>query len=155
MKYLKRFSFTIILFIFLIASFQFQACKHDPVGVDKLDSVCFETQVLPIFVGSCGLSGCHSAADHKAEFDATSYASIYKNISPGKPGSSNLYSVVSEPNNPNFMPPSGHSALTIQQLTFLEVWILQGAKETQCATVQQPSSPLNAASLQTYKNLNN
>lgn len=119
--------------IVIVISFQFHSCVHEPIGLANLDTVCFETQVLPIFTSSCALSGCHDATTKRARFDATSYASIIKFVTPGNAGNSNIYSVISSANSSDMMPPSGHNPLTEQERTYIEVWIDQGAKDTQCS----------------------
>jgi hypothetical protein len=55
-------------------------------------------------------------------------------VTAGDPWTSKAYTIISEPNNPNMMPPSGHQAISLQQRTIVEVWILQGAKDTKCDT---------------------
>ena len=122
-----------LVFIFLI-TLHFESCKNDPVGLENLDTVCFNNQVLPVFTSSCALSGCHDTASRKGRFTATSYSSIMKYVSPGNAWKSKIYTIVSSPDNPDLMPPKPHTPLTLQQRTFIEVWIEQGAKDTQCSS---------------------
>lgn len=109
-----------------------QSCKHEPVSISNLPTVCYDNQILPIFA-AC--SQCHSGADGQKGFDPTSYNSVMKSVKPGNPWGSKLYTIVSSPNNPNMMPPKGHEPLSEVQRTTIEVWILQGAKEIKCDTV--------------------
>lgn len=129
MRLVKRGAFIIVFIVLFIMSFQFQACKNDPIGIEKLDTIYFDSNIASIFSGGCNLQGCHSAESRKAGLDVTSYASVMKNVAKGNAWKSKIYNVVSEPNNPNFMPPSGHQALEINEITKIEVWIQQGAKE--------------------------
>ncbi len=127
---------------------QLQSCKHDPQGLDQLDIVCYNTQVAPILVAQC--SSCHG--DGGQAKGGYVIDSVYNNalnlVNPGKPWASKLYSIVSSPNNPNMMPPN--KALSKEQLTIIEVWIAQGAKNTQCSSVNahiQPSTSTDGAVL--------
>lgn len=129
----------IISGVFII--FNFQSCRHEPYGVSSLDTVCFETQILPILSSSCALSKCHDAGTHHSGFDATTYANILKLVTPGNPGASKLYDIVTSVNNPNFMPPLGHPPLNETQRTLLEVWIAQGALDTKCSSTT-PVTPV-------------
>ena len=119
------------LFIIL----QFQSCKHEPFGIASLDTVCFDTQIFPMISSSCALSNCHDAGSHHGEFQATSYTNILKLVTPGNPGASTLYNIVTSTNLPNYMPPYGHPPLNVTQRTLLEVWIAQGALDTKCSSV--------------------
>jgi len=125
---------SIVLVVFIS---QLQSCKHDPANISNLPTVCFDTQIQTIFSSSCAMSGCHSGGSGSRDaggFNASSYASIMKSVKPGNPWGSKVYTIVSSPNNPNMMPPKGHQPLTLEQRTLIEVWILQGAKETKCNT---------------------
>ena len=137
MKSLKILSFSALLTIIFVFAFQFQSCKHEPVGLDKLDTVCFQRDIKSIFIANCFMSGCHSVESHKSELDS-SYASIRRKVTPGNPWTSSFYTVVSNPNNPNFMPPSGHDALSKADRTLIEVWIEQGAQDTHCSSTTTP-----------------
>lgn len=123
---------SLICFSLLIV--QFQSCKHDPIGIESLDTVCFESQILPLFSSHCGMTGCHEAGSRKGSFQATSYANIVKLVTPGNPWTSKLYTVISDPNNFNFMPPTGHTPIDQSGRTLVEVWIEQGAKDTKCTS---------------------
>lgn len=121
---------TLFLFIGLLGS-----CKHEPDNIKNLPVVCFDTQIQPIFSGSCAMTGCHSGGSRERGFDPSNYSSILRSVKPGDPWGSKIYTIVSDPNNPNMMPPKGHNPLTLEQRTLIEVWILQGAKDTKCDTV--------------------
>ncbi len=51
-------------FILCLTSLMVPSCTHDPVGVELLDTVCFDTQVMPILQNSCGSNGlkCHDGS---------------------------------------------------------------------------------------------
>jgi uncharacterized membrane protein len=124
-------SLSYIVLILVIS--QLQSCKHDPATLNNLPIVCFDTQVQPI-LGTC--VQCHSGSSKGGGggFNPSSYTTIMKSVKPGDPWGSKLYTIVSDPNNPNMMPPKGHQPLSQEQRTLIEVWILQGAKDTKCNT---------------------
>jgi len=111
---------------------QLESCKHEPFNLNNLPTICFEADVQPIYSTSCAMSGCHSGNSKLGDFDPANYSTLMQSVKPGDPWGSKAYTIVSSPNNPNMMPPKGHKALSPQQLTTIEVWILQGAKETKC-----------------------
>src|SRR5512139_1438895 len=81
----------------------FQACTHEPSGIDELDPVCYDTQVQPVLQASCGMMGCH---DGTAEgFDARSYQAVLQSVVPGDPRGSALYNAITDINGENMMPP--------------------------------------------------
>ena len=116
---------------------ELQSCKHEPIGIEKLDTVCFQSQVLPIFTSSCAISGCHDNTSHKAGIVTNSYTDIIKHITPGNPSNSKLYSALTGAYNFNLMPPN-HPLLESQR-TIIAVWIRQGAQNIQCAEQQLPT----------------
>jgi hypothetical protein len=134
LKKLVSSAFTRIVILFSIAG-MLSSCKHEPNNLANLPIVCFDTQVQPIFSGSCAMAGCHSGGGReRGGFDPSSYSSLMNSVKAGDPWGSTAYTIVSSPNNPNMMPPQGHKPLTLEQRTLIEVWILQGAKDTRCDT---------------------
>ena len=136
MKHLKVLLviFSSIVIILLVS--QLQSCKHVPANIDNLPIVCFDTQIQTIYSASCAMPGCHSGSsgEGKEGFNPSNYNSIMKSVKPGDPWGSKAYTIVSSPNNPNMMPPKGHTPLSKEQRTVIEVWILQGAKDIKCDT---------------------
>lgn len=106
-----------------------------PAGVDTLNpgEICFEREVLPIFLSNCALSGCHDAISAQAGNVFTSYAGILREVRAGRPQNSPLYLVLVE-NDPNYrMPPPPYDQLPAQQIETIRTWIEQGAKDTRCS----------------------
>jgi hypothetical protein len=110
------------------------SCEHDPelppneiLGADS--AVCFETQVLNIIKDNCARSGCHNGTGE--QFPLETYGEISGQVNAGDPNGSELYKAI----NPNkftnkvFMPPSSYTPLNNEQITVIELWILQGAKK--------------------------
>lgn len=98
----------------------------------KAPTVCFESDVLPIFQTNCAKSGCHDASTHKEGYVLDNYKHITsKGIVPGNPQESELYQVIAE----GEMPPKGNPKLTTAQVTLIRRWIRQGAQNTRnCST---------------------
>lgn len=132
---IKRIVLPTLLVVVLLPFLFNNACKHDPVGIDQLDTVCFETQVFPIIQTSCGIAHCHGSGSEAAGFSASSYQSIMRIVNPGNAGASKLYKVITEVNGENMMPPN--RPLSKEQRTTIMVWIEQGANYTTCS----PNAP--------------
>lgn len=98
------------------------------MGIDKMDTVCFEGKIKPIIQTSCGISGCHSGGGEGMSL--TNYSEIMSIVNPGNAAKSQLYKVITEVNGGNMMPPN--RPLTKEQRTLILVWIEQGANETTC-----------------------
>jgi len=118
------------------------ACIHDPFIIDPALSggepvvpgcvsdgdVCFESSVLPIFVSSCAISGCHDAETQEEELILDSYRNIVrKGIVPGNARESKLYKVLFQTGE-DLMPPG--APLSQAQKDSIAAWINQGAKNT-------------------------
>lgn len=98
----------------------------------KYQGVCFESNILPIFISSCAKSGCHDANSHN-DYNLSTYATITRRgIVPGNAGSSKLYRVT-RASGEDLMPPPPNAALTTAQRDSIAKWINEGAKNTvQC-----------------------
>ena len=66
-------------------------CASDVYNPD----VCFQENVLPIFVSNCAMSGCHNSIDKAEEYDLTSYEGIMKGVVANHPSRSEVYKVIS------------------------------------------------------------
>lgn len=136
------FTISIIVLIALIG------CKHDlqmsvaelnggsdttiinpPPPVDTL--ICFESQILPLFVSSCAKSGCHDAITAEKDYILTSYQSIMEEIVPFNPNDSKFLEVMLLPASENdAMPPLPSARMTAEQIALITQWINQGAQNT-------------------------
>lgn len=112
------------------------SCTHEPAGIEDLDPVCFDTQILPILQTSCGISGCHDGSGE--EIRISDYNSVMEIVTPGDPHGSKLYRVITSINGENLMPPK--NPLTREQRTLIQLWIAQGAKNTTCGSGDGSSS---------------
>ncbi|MCF8256030.1 MAG: hypothetical protein K9J06_00635 [Flavobacteriales bacterium] len=123
-------------------------CKHEPLtpfidgpNPDTTDgcdpsTVYFQNEVMPIFASSCAVPGCHDAATAEKDVVLDSYLNIVNtgDVSPGNPGNSDVYEMITE-NDPNDrMPPqSSGITLTPDQINTIYEWIGQGAENNFCA----------------------
>jgi len=126
------------------------ACTHEPVllaeeekpvvpGCTTNGEVCFESNVLPIFIASCARSGCHDATTREEDLVLDTYTHIVREgIVPGDAEESKLYKVLFETGEDQ-MPPD--APLTQAQKDSIRLWINQGAKNTvDCACACNTSS---------------
>ncbi len=122
-----------VIFLVLVV----HACKHD-LPLVGMDTVCFDSQVLPIFTSNCAKSGCHSSGGGE-RLQLTDYDLLRKEVTPFHSSQSRLYQAITAIwGNP--MPPD--HALSEEQRTIIRVWIDQGALHTTCpgGTVIVPPS---------------
>jgi hypothetical protein len=149
----------------LISLIVVAGCVHDPFinpddpafqpidGCTTDGTVCFESNVLPIFVSMCGKAGCHDAQSHKEGYILTTYANIVsKGVKPGNANESEIYKVLFK-DGEDKMPPD--ATMTQAQKDSIKVWINQGAKNTtDCNCYCDPSQFTFAAIIQPLINRN-
>ena len=145
----------------------FVACKHDiindpnapktdttiivtpPVsggGTSPLasDTVCFNTEVLPLYSSYCGSSGCHDITSHKEGVILTDYSRIMLGIRAKQPNNSNYYTIIG-----HGMPPRNSPQMTTANIETIKKWIEQGALNTQCTNVCDTTVFTYAGAVQT------
>ena len=115
----KIISITILIIIASLTT-----CTYD---VD-VPTICFQEDVLPIFISNCTMSGCHNAKQHEAGYDLSNYEGIMKGVHAKHPLSSEIYDVI-KGNNPS-MPQNPYPKLTRLQVNTIRRWIQQGAQNT-------------------------
>jgi hypothetical protein len=116
----------LILFISIFS--WVSSCTHEP-DLSNIPEVCFEKDVLPIFLNSCAISGCHDGTG-ESDLRLTSYVPISHGVEPGKPNSSKIYKAITSTFGENRMPPD--RPLSIENRTLIRLWIEQGAGLTTC-----------------------
>ncbi len=122
--------------VFLATIIAISSCTNESQGLEGLDPVCFESQILPLIQSSCAVSGCHDAGTSEDGYNFTSYNNIIKVVNPGDARGSKLYTVLSEPYGA-MMPP--HQPLSMDNRNLIKIWIEQGAKNTSCTnTAENP-----------------
>ena len=128
MKFRKSLPAIYAGFVLCLVTLLLPSCTNDPSGIDALDPVCFDTQVMPILVSSC--QKCHDGSTEG--FTMGSHADIMNYVTAGNPRKSKLYQVITNINGANMMPPD--HALSQANRTIIEVWIAQGATELKFKT---------------------
>lgn len=129
------------------------ACKHDvlnnngvistdttvivapPIGggtstTTTSDTVCFNTDILPLYVSYCGSAGCHDANSQREGVILTDYAHIKLGIRAKQSSSSRYYTIIG-----GSMPPKSSPQMTATNIATIKKWIDQGALNTQCTNV--------------------
>lgn len=97
--------------------------------LENVNSVCFESEVLPIFQSNCTQSGCHNAIDREDGYDLTNYAGIVKKgIKAGDFSNSKMYQVLVR--SVEVMPAKPFNRLSDAQIETIALWIQQGAENT-------------------------
>ena len=91
------------------------------------DTVCFNSEVLPLYINYCGSAGCHNVTSHREGVITTNYGYIMNGIRAKNPGSSKYYTIIG-----NGMPPRSSPQMTAANLATILKWINQGALNTAC-----------------------
>lgn len=133
---MKKISYLFIMLLSIIS------CKHEPEQKTETngtttpvvinDTVCFNTQILPLISGTCAQAGCHdnnSAADNVRLFN---YTNIVKEVKAFNPNGSKLYEVITTNDPKDRMPPAGNGSLDNNAIALIKKWIEQGALNTIC-----------------------
>jgi hypothetical protein len=121
--------------LFIIITFAlFYSCSHE-ADLSGFPEICFEGEVLPIFLNSCATTECH---DGQGESDLilSSYQDIMNGIVPGDPGASDIYQAITSSSGFDLMPPD--QPLTQDNRTLIRLWIEQGARNTVCPEIIGP-----------------
>jgi len=171
-KFLMR-KINFILEFYFLVSMSVIACRHDNITIDAgismdtvlvikppvgtptptpaagnsatvSDTVCFNTDILPLYVSYCGSSGCHDANTHKSGVITTDYGHIMNGIRAKNSNNSNYYTIIN-----NGMPPKGSAQMTTTQIALIKKWIDQGALNTLCTNVCDTTNYTYAGAIQT------
>ncbi len=126
------FSFLIIAGFFVIIN----SCTHAPYVLPQNmrtgdPSICFERDVLPIFISNCAKSNCHDAASGKGGYRLDSYKEIMKKgIVPGNTAASVIWeSIAIKTFNVQAMPIET-PPIRPADLDLIRRWIATGATDS-------------------------
>lgn len=119
----------LVAVVTVVAVFAPTACKHEPpLRLTAEDSaLCFERDILPIFISNCAKSGCHDPATAEEEVVLNTWAGIMDaGVKPGKPEDSDVYKELST----GKMSRPQYGNLNQSQKDLIKKWIILGAKNT-------------------------
>lgn len=135
-----KFSYLLIASLLVVA---FATCKHEPTYIingnsttdttkynppppPTNDSVCFNTQILPLIKASCAQVGCHDAITKEEGLVLDSYSGIMKM------GTSDLMKYINLTSGKKMMPPLPQPRMDTASKALLNKWIKEGAKNRIC-----------------------
>ncbi len=129
------------LFFATIATLLMSSCAHDyALPDDPIDNglpcdssiVYFPLDVLPILEANCAFGGCHDAGTKAEGVQLDTYVNTITTgeVKPGNPNKSELLEVIKD----NSMPPAPYAQMNAEQVSIIEKWILQGAKNLTCTS---------------------
>ena len=123
--------------IFMLSVF---SCKHNPQEDIKPDlnqnytndSVSFQTEILPLLVGNCAMTGCHDAISAAKGVVLNNYNNVINTarVIAFNPNNSELYEVLLETDANKRMPRPPAPPLNQEQIALIAKWINQGARNT-------------------------
>lgn len=104
---------------------------------------CFQRDILPSLVSGCATTGCHDAATHEEGYTFVSYSTTMHAVTPGNPGESKLYKVITQPDNEDDrMPPPPLPRLPAAVIDSIAAWIGYGAPDEFCGEVCDTINPV-------------
>ncbi|TAL81791.1 MAG: hypothetical protein EPN88_00280 [Bacteroidetes bacterium] len=119
---------SLLLLSILTTVLWISSCTHNAKIAD-IPEVCFQRDVLPIFINNCAMTGCHDGGGESG-MALNNYIDISNSVVPGNPNSSQLYQTIIDVWGANRMPPN--QPLSLENRTLIRLWIEQGALETVC-----------------------
>lgn len=106
------------------------SCTHD-ANISNIPEVCFEADILPIFINNCAMAGCHDGGGGgESRLVLNNYVDISHSVTPGNPNSSRSYQAIIGKGGEGRMPPG--QPLSLENRTLIRIWIEQGANLTTC-----------------------
>lgn len=105
----------------------FFGCRHEPVLPEQ--QVSFSQDIMPIIQMGCQHAGCHGDSLNP-EFPLTTYEQVMEDgdIKPGDPLDSDLYKLITHPDDEERMPQLPYPRLNDRNIKLIYIWIAQGAK---------------------------
>jgi len=128
---------TLMLVMVLSSAGWITSCRHE-ANIADFPEVCFETDVLPLFLNNCAKTNCHDGNGEPMRL--TLFSEIRNEVEPGKPYSSNIYKAITATSGEGQMPPG--QPLSIDNRTIIRIWIEQGATNPVCPPVAGSKSEI-------------
>lgn len=126
--------------LLVATSWGFNSCTHEPYVMPDTQrtadpGICFERDILPIFVSNCAKSHCHDATSREEGYVLDNYANIMKKgIVPGNAAASKIWESVAIEKNGDGAMPQGAPPLSAHDLDLLRRWITAGAVDSGACT---------------------
>ncbi|MEI6815765.1 MAG: hypothetical protein WCL14_04075 [Bacteroidota bacterium] len=111
---------TFFLLIPILIGSSMYSCKHTPV-IPTTPAISFSTQIMPIIVGNCTQSECHSPNGRHTKLGT--YNEIMSRVVAYDASASRLYTDIQSYK----MPKSPYPQMSDQQTAIIYLWIMQGA----------------------------
>ena len=137
MKFNKQWSIiTGIGLFFGAGTITLNSCVHAPYLLPVSErtysaGICFERDILPIFISNCAKSGCHNQGDGASGYTLDNYKDIVrKGIVPGNPAASKIWESVDMNTFSVSHMPANAPGLTVAELDLIRAWITAGAVDS-------------------------
>jgi len=135
-----------LVLLFGVAAAGLHSCTHAPYVLPAAQrtndpEICFERDILPIFISNCAKGGCHDAESRKSGYQLDNYEHIVsKGIVPGNVAASTIWESVDMHIFGVTHMPEDAPDLTAAQLDLLRRWIATGAVDSGACTSNCDSS---------------
>lgn len=126
MKFENCFHLPVLLMCFLFS----HSCTRESAGIEDLRTICFDTEILPVFQAGCATTDCHGAAAREG-LRLDHYEGIMQGVIPGNSGNSRVYRAITA-RGEDHMPPG--AIIRLEDRMLIRIWIDQGAEQTICLT---------------------
>jgi mono/diheme cytochrome c family protein len=100
------------------------------------DTVYFQNTIAPLIAQTCSMAGCHDAITKASGVTLVTYTNIMRYVSAGNAAGSTLYTITKS----GSMPRQPIAKYTAAQLTQVQTWINQGAKNNFCTSCDTTST---------------
>jgi hypothetical protein len=112
------------------------SCTKDKLAPSYAEiEICFETEILPIFVSNCAMaSGCHNSTDKEDGYDLTRYSGIMTGISTYNSSGSKHIKYIKKTDSDR-IPEPPYDLVPTASIALIEAWINKGAPNTIDCTV--------------------
>ncbi len=107
-----------------------------PTSNCSKDTVYFQNTIAPLIAQTCSMAGCHDAVTKASGVVLVTYANITRYVTAGNAAGSTLYTITKS----GSMPRSPIAKYTTAQLTQVQTWINQGAKNNFCTSCDTTST---------------
>ena len=107
-----------------------------PTSNCSKDTVYFQNTIAPLIAQTCSMAGCHDAITKASGVVLVTYANITRYVTAGNAAGSTLYTITKS----GSMPRKPIAKYTTAQLTQVQTWINQGAKNNFCTSCDTTST---------------